>query len=98
MSTRRSQGIYPEDLPPEKLEKLLSEGYTISPNSGRLRKRISVRKKPGLFSKRKAKKLTRFALWAVLIIAFVISLIIILPEVAVQNNPRINTQKPQLRR
>lgn len=90
MSTHRHSGLYPEDLPPEKLEQLLREGYTISPNSGRLRKKISSKKKPGFFSKRKARKYTRFALWALLIIAFLISLVIILPEMAVQNNPRNN--------
>ena len=89
--------MYPEDLPPEKLEKLLREGYTISPNSGRLRKRIGSRRKSGFFSKRKAKKYTRFALWALLIIAFIVSLVIILPELSEQNNPR-NDPKKQMRR
>jgi hypothetical protein len=88
MSSSRQPGLYPEDLPPEKLEQLLREGYTVSPNSGRLRKKISSRKKPGFFSRRKAKKYTRFALWALLIIAFLVSLVIIVPEMSVQNNPR----------
>ena len=96
MSAHRSRGMYPEDLPPDKLERLLREGYTISPNSGRLRKKLGVRKKSGYFSKRKVRKYTRFALWALLIIAFLISLVIILPEMAVQNNPR-NDQR-QMRR
>jgi hypothetical protein len=97
MSTHRHSGLYPEDIPPEKLERLLREGYTVSPNSGRLRKKVSSKKKAGLFSKRKARKLTRFALWAILIIAFLISLVIIVPEMAVQNNPHNDYQK-QLRR
>lgn len=98
MSTHRSSGIYPEDLPPEKLEQLLRDGYTISPNSGRLRKKISTKKKSSFFSKRKVKKYTRFALWALLIIAFLVSLVIILPEMSEQNNPRNNTQQKQFRR
>ena len=93
MNTQRSPGIYPEDLSPERLEQLLREGYTISPNSGRLRKRIGTRKKSGFFSKRKVKKYTRFTLWALLILAFLVSLVIILPEMAVQNNPRKDFQK-----
>ena len=101
MSTSRSPGLYPEDLPPEKLERLLREGYTISPNSGRLRKKISKKKKSSLFSKRKTKKYTRIALWTLLIIAFLISLVIIVPEMAIQNNPNIQKngfQKNQMRR
>ena len=96
MSSHHSQGLYPKDLPPEKLERLLREGYTISPNSGRLRKKISTKKKSSFFSKRKVKKFTRFALWTLLIIAFLISLVIILPEMSVQNNPR-NQQKQNRR-
>ena len=96
MSSHHSHGLYPEDLPPEKLERLLREGYTISPNSGRLRKKISTKKKSSFFSTRKVKKYTRFALWALLILAFLASLVIILPEMSVQNNPR-NKQK-QIRR
>lgn len=88
MSSNRQPGLYPEDLPPEKLEQLLREGYTISPNSGRLRKKISTRKKSSFLSQRRVKKYTRFALWALLIIAFLISLVIIVPEMSVQNNPR----------
>jgi hypothetical protein len=98
MSSNRNSGMYPEDLPPEKLERLLREGYTISPNSGRLRKKISGKKRSSLFSKRSAKKYTRFAIWALLIIAFLISLVIILPEMTVQNNPRNDYQKNQNRR
>ena len=92
MSIHRQPGLYPEDLPPEKLEQLLREGYTVSPNSGRLRKKISTRKKHSFFSKRKAKKYTRMALWALLIIAFLISLVIIVPEMSVQNNPNSKAQ------
>jgi hypothetical protein len=88
MSSPRQPGIYPEDLSPEKLEQLLREGYTVSPNSGRLRKKITTKKKTGFFSKRKVKKYSRIALWALLIIAFLVSLVIIVPEMSVQNNPR----------
>ncbi|MEO8086734.1 MAG: hypothetical protein ABI763_07940 [Bacteroidota bacterium] len=98
-STRRS-GLYPEDLEPEKLEQLLRDGYTISPNSGRLRKKLGRKKSSGMFSKHRAKKYTKFAMWALLILAFLVSLVIILPEMAVQNNPNVpkNAQGQPLRR
>lgn len=85
MSNQQKPGLYPEDLPPEKLERLLREGYSISPNSGRLRKKYSTRKKSGFFSKRKTTKFMKVALWTLLIIAFLVSLVVILPEMAVQN-------------
>jgi hypothetical protein len=97
MSSHRQPGLYPEDLPPEKLEQLLREGYTVSPNSGRLRKKISTRKKSSFFSKRKAKKYTRVALWALLIIAFLVSLVIIVPEMSIQNDPKNQTTYPKRR-
>ena len=90
--SRRQHGLYPEDLPPEKLEQLLREGYTVSPNSGRLRKKISSRKKHTFFSKRKVKKYTRFALWALLIIAFLVSLVVLVPEMSIQNDPNQKNQ------
>ena len=95
MSSRPGTGMYPEDLPPEKLERLLREGYTISPNSGRLRKKISTKKKSKFFSAHKTKKYTRIALWTFLILAFLLSLVIILPEMAVQNNPNIKKNSGQ---
>ncbi len=100
MSSQRSSGLYPEDLSPEKLERLLREGYTISPNSGRLRKKISTKKKSKFFSTHKTKKYTRVALWTLLILAFLASLVIILPEMAVQNNPNIQKGpgQPNMRR
>lgn len=100
MSNHQKPGLYPEDLPPEKLEQLLREGYSISPNSGRLRKRFSTRQKSGFFSKHKTKKYARIVLWAILIAAFLVSLVIILPELAVQNPnfQRKPHQNPALRR
>ena len=100
MDSNRRAGIYPEDLPPEKLEQLLREGYTISPNSGRLRKKLSRKKSSSIVSKRKVRKYTKYALWALLILAFLASLVIILPEMSVQNNPNIpkNQQGVPLRR
>ncbi len=62
------------------LDKLASGEYSISPNSGRLRKRIR-RKKPKSFFKRTAvKNFINSALWVILLAAFLISLILVFPE------------------
>jgi hypothetical protein len=65
--------------------------YSISPNSGRLRKRIR-KKKP--FSKRKMKKYFQYFLWILLIGAFLYSLIVIIPELGIisDKNPRVKTR------
>lgn len=68
------------------METELKEGYSISPNSGRLRKKIRVKKKKEPFSKRKAKKYWRQALWIFLLLAFVASLLLIFPELG-QDTP-----------
>ncbi len=65
--------------------------YSISPNSGRLRKRI---KKKKVFTKRKMKKYFEYFLWIVLIGAFLYSLIIVIPELGIvsDKNPRAKTR------
>jgi hypothetical protein len=53
--------------------------YSISPESGRLRKRIRKKKKR-FFSKRKVKTYIEYFLWIVILAAFVYSLIVVIPE------------------
>ena len=67
------------------------EGYSVSPNSGRIRKRV---KKKRLFSRRKMKKYFEYFLWILLIGAFLYSLIIIIPELGIvsDKNPRVKTR------
>jgi len=63
--------------------------YSISPESGRLRKRIRRRKKR-LFSRRKLKLYVEYFLWIVVLAAFVYSLIVVIPELginATKKNP-----------
>ena len=93
MGSEDHLGMLAKDLPPDKMERLLREGYSISPNSGRLRKRIRSKRARSPFSKRKAKKYTRIMLWTFLIVAFVISLVIIIPELAVDNGPQLRNQR-----
>ena len=62
------------------LDKLASGEYSISPNSGRLRKRIRRKKEKNFFSRMSVKNFVNSALWVILIAAFLISLILVFPE------------------
>lgn len=52
--------------------------YSISPNSGRIKKKIRYRKKRSLFSSRRMKKYMDYALMILLVIAFLISFVLII--------------------
>jgi hypothetical protein len=69
----------------------LPEGYSVSPNSGRIRKRI---KKKKFFTRRKAKKYVEYFLWIILLGAFVYSLMIVIPELGIvsDKNPKTKTR------
>ncbi|REJ81359.1 MAG: hypothetical protein DWQ44_09920 [Bacteroidetes bacterium] len=77
----------------ETLDKLATGEYSISPRSGRLRKRIRKKKKKSFFSKRKVKKVLNTALWIVLIVAFLTSLIIVFPELDITSDNKKNNQE-----
>ncbi len=62
------------------LDKLASGEYSISPNSGRLRKRIRRRKEKNFFRRSSVKRFINSALWVILIAGFLISLILVFPE------------------
>ena len=55
-SRSRRRGVKASDIPPEKLEQLLKEGYSISPRSGRLRKRIKGKSHDSEITKKKIEK------------------------------------------
>lgn len=76
-------------------EKLASGEYSISPRSGRLRKRKRLNKKNGsLFSSRRMKKVGQVAFWVLLILAFLTSLIIVFPELNIESsNKKANQDK-----
>lgn len=62
------------------LDKLASGEYSISPNSGRLRKRLRRRKKEKFFHRAGVKNFINTLLWIVLISVFVICLVLVFPE------------------
>jgi hypothetical protein len=62
------------------LDKLASGEYSISPNSGRLRKRIRRKKPKSFFKRTGVKNFINSALWVILLAAFLLSLILVFPE------------------
>ena len=78
MAEEKGRDLHDELLTDEELKKKLASGeYSISPRSGRLRKRIRVKQKKPFYSRRRMKKTTRKLLWVLLIIGFILTLIII---------------------
>ncbi|HNP49811.1 MAG TPA: hypothetical protein PKK99_09635 [Bacteroidia bacterium] len=76
------------------LDKLATGEYSISPRSGRLRKKIRLKKKSPVLSKRRFKKFSRVALWVLLIAAFIASLVIVVPELNITSvNKQDNIEK-----
>lgn len=67
-------------------EKLASGEYSISPRSGRLRKKIRTKKKKSTFSTHKLKKNMSRILWILMIMAFLLSLFILIPEMNQENS------------
>ena len=78
-------------------EKLASGEYSLSPRSGRLRKRIKKTKKKPLYSKKKFNKLFVKIVWILMILAFIASLFILIPEMG-QTNYNKNIDNTQFKR
>lgn len=70
------------------LDKLASGEYSISPRSGRLRKRIRVHKKKPFWKRSKVKKRFQVFVWILLLIGFLVSLILVLPELDLESNKK----------
>jgi hypothetical protein len=84
-------GRQAKDLPRELVDELLEKGYSISPKSGRLRKKHHKKK---LFYERRAfKKGMRTTLILLLIGLFIASLVIIMPHLTPQQKPSTTKQK-----
>ena len=80
----------------ETLDKLASGEYSISPRSGRLRKRVRLKKEKGFLHKSNVKKVIGTLLWVLLIAGFVISLIMVIPELNItstKKKPNSETSK-----
>jgi preprotein translocase subunit SecG len=76
------------------LDKLATGEYSISPRSGRLRKRIKKKKKQSFFSSSRLKKLGAKLMWVLVILGFLISLILVFPELnIVSDNKKTNQEK-----
>lgn len=76
------------------LDKLATGEYSISPRSGRLRKKIRKKKKSSPLSSRNLKKLGGKIVWVLLIVAFLVSLILVFPELnMVSTNKKTNQDK-----
>lgn len=79
-------------------EKLASGEYSISPRSGRLRKRIKKTKKKPLYSKKKVNKLLVRIVWILMILALIGSLFILIPEMGQTNYNNKNIDNSQFKR
>jgi len=63
------------------LDKIASGEYSISPRSGRLRKRVKVKKRKPFFQRSSTKKKLTTLVWILLLIGFLVSIILVLPEI-----------------
>ena len=79
------------------LDKLASGEYSISPNSGRLRKRIRRRKKEKFFQRSGVKNFINTLLWVVLISVFVICLVLVFPELNLVSDKKKIDDKPSMK-
>lgn len=71
------------------LDKLASGEYSISPRSGRLRRRVRVRKRDDkFFKKRRVKKVINTAIWMLLIGGFILSILMIVPELNITSTKK----------
>jgi hypothetical protein len=62
------------------LDKLASGEYEISPRSGRLRRKIRVKKKKPFFKRSSVKKGLQTMVWVLLVVAFLVSIVLVVPE------------------
>jgi hypothetical protein len=71
------------------LDKLASGEYSISPRSGRLRRRVRVRKRESkFFRKRRVKRFINSLIWAVIIGGFILSIILLVPELNITSDKK----------
>lgn len=66
------------------LDKIASGEYSISPNTGRLRKRVKVKKRKPFFQRGSTKKKVTTIVWILLLIGFIISVVLVLPELNIE--------------
>ena len=79
------------------LDKLASGEYSISPRSGRLRKRIRIREKKSFFKRTKVRSTLSTVIWVVLIMAFVVSLFYVIPELNIVSEKKQKTGNSKIK-
>jgi len=85
-------GVLAKDLPEGTVQGLLDAGYSVSPKSGRIRRRFRRKEtKPKFYKRKKFKKNLYLTFWIIIIILFLVSLIIILKETDFQTAPKKKT-------
>jgi hypothetical protein len=77
------------------LDKLASGEYSISPRSGRLRKRIRVKEKKSFFQRTAVRSALSTLLWIILIAAFLVSLIYVIPELNIVSDKKQKSTSSQ---
>ena len=70
------------------LDKIASGEYSISPRSGRLRKRVKVKKKKPFFQRSETKKKLKTLVWILLLLGFIISVVLVLPEINIEGGKK----------
>ena len=86
-------GKLASDIPADKLEELIRRGYSVSPQSGRLRKRVRKEKEKKKFSKKKLNKIARKAGWIFLLLLFLLSIVMIIPNLVSKKDDSRGSQK-----
>lgn len=68
--------------------------YSISPTSGRIKKKVRYRKKRSIFSKKRLKKYVEFGLLIMLVVTLIVSILLIMrPDTENQNQMKVFDKK-----
>ena len=82
-------GVLAKDIPEEIVLRLLEEGYSVSPKSGRIRRRFRRKEsKPKFYKRKKYRRYATTVAWIIIIIVFIVTLIIVLKESEIQPSPK----------
>jgi hypothetical protein len=73
------------------LDKLASGEYSISPRSGRLRKRVRIKEKKTFWQRSAVKRAFSTIIWIILIGGFVVSLFYVIPELNIVSDKKVKS-------
>lgn len=71
------------------LDKIASGEYSISPRSGRLRKRVKQKKRKPFWHRSGVKKKMTTLVWILLLIGFLLSVILVIPELDLESTKKV---------